>query len=230
MNIQTFTGTVVNREMLTDDVLFLSMTVPETFSFKAGQFITIKITRERVTRLKSYSLFNPPSRKGKLDFCIKIIESGFASEVFKKTKVGDTFELKGPFGHFVFDENNGLQEHWFLGAGTGVAPLYSMIEEYVRIFPQQKFVLLFGVREQKNLFYNREFMALMKKHHNFSYVPVLSREQWSGKKGHVQDHLPQDVSGKTFYICGLKELVLETKELLMKRGVSSDCIKSERYD
>ena len=85
------------------------------------------------------------------------------------------------------------------------------------------------MREQKNLLYNREFMVLTKKHHNFSYVPVLSREQWS-KKGHVQDHLPRDVSGKTFYICGLKELVLETKELLVKRGVSLDCIKSERYD
>lgn len=230
MNIRTFTGKVIERRMLTADVLFLSLQVPDSFSFKAGQFVSFKITRDGVTRLKSYSIFNPPSQQGKLDFCIKIIEGGFASEVFKKADVGDVFELKGPFGHFVFEEKKEVQEQWFLGAGTGVAPLYSMIAEYAAAFPQQKFILLFGVRELKNLFYNDVFLALARRQKNFLYIPVLSREQWSGKKGHVQDHLPSDILGKVFYICGLKELVLETKELLVQRGVPLQNIKSERYD
>ncbi|MBI4152870.1 hypothetical protein HY495_04115 [Candidatus Woesearchaeota archaeon] len=230
MAIQTFTGTVVEQKMLTDDVLFLSLAIPETFSFNAGQFVTIKITQEGVTRLKSYSIFNPPRQRGKLDFCVKIITGGFASEEFKRTKIGDSFELKGPFGHFLFDEKNTSSEQWFLGAGTGVAPLYSMLAEYVPQFPQQKFVLLFGVREQKNLFYDDIFKMLEKKHPNFTYIPILSRAQWLGKQGHVQDHLPEDVSGKIFYVCGLKELVLQTKELLVQKGVALDRIKSERYD
>ncbi|MBS3169338.1 hypothetical protein J4210_02535 [Candidatus Woesearchaeota archaeon] len=230
MVIQTFSGTVVEQKMLTADVLFLSLAIPETFSFNAGQFVTIKITQSGVTRLKSYSIFNPPTPRGKLDFCIKIIDGGFASEEFKRTKRGDSFELKGPFGHFLFDEKNTSSEYWFLGAGTGVAPLYSMLAEYVPKLPQQKFVLLFGVREQKNLFYDDILKMLAKKNPNFTYVPILSCAQWSGKQGHVQDHLPEDVSGKMFYVCGLKELVLETKELLVQKGVALDRIKSERYD
>jgi len=34
---------------------------------------------------------------------------------------------------------------------------------------------------------------------------------------------------KTFYICGLKEMVLETQELLRNKGVSKERIRVERY-
>ena len=48
--------------------------------------------------------------------------------------------------------------------------------------------------------------------------------------GHAQDHLGKDLQNKTFYICGLKDLVLETKELLLNKGVDSKNIKFERYN
>lgn len=47
--------------------------------------------------------------------------------------------------------------------------------------------------------------------------------------GRVQEHLPANVENKTFYICGLKELVLETKEVLLKKGAALKNVKSERY-
>ncbi len=227
-------GKVIERKMLTDDVLFLKLKVPKTFVFQAGQFVSLKVIDDTITppitKLKSYSIFNPPSEKGIINLGIKLINGGFASEVFRRTKVGDTFELKGPFGHFIFDENNSAAEHWFLGAGTGVAPLYSMIAEHTEKFPQKKFVLLFGARTTRSLFYDAMFKELEKRQTNFKYFPVLSREEWAGKRGHVQEHLPADAQNKTFYICGLKELVLETKELLMKKSVSLENIKFERYD
>lgn len=230
MAIQTLNGTVISKKALTESVIFLQLKIPETFIFKAGQFVSLKMTSDGVTKMKSYSICNPPSERGVVDLCVKIVEGGFASEIFKKTKVGDTFEMRGPFGHFVFNEDDSGDEHWFLGAGTGVVPLYSMLKEYVARFPQKKFVLLFGVRTTKDLFFDEDFRRLAKENTHFTYVPVLSRENWSGKKGHVQDHLPLDVKNKTFYICGLKELVLETKELLVQRGAPVEKIKSERYD
>ncbi len=230
MAIQTFKGTVIVKKALTDSVFFFQFKIPDTFTFKAGQFASLKMTSDGVTKMKSYSICNPPSQCGVIDLCVKIIDGGFASEIFKKTNVGDEFEMRGPFGHFVFDESDFSDEHWFLGAGTGVVPLYSMLGEYVSRFPQKKFGLLFGVRSKKDLFFDEELRLLAKENNNFTYVPVLSREKWDGKSGHVQDHLPTDLKNKTFYICGLKELVLETKELLVQRGVPFEKIKSERYD
>ncbi len=230
MAIQTLTGTVISKKALTESVILLRLNIPETFIFKAGQFVSLKMTSGGVTRMKSYSICNSPSERGVVDLCVKIVEGGFASDIFKKTKISDVFEMRGPFGHFVFKEDDSSEEYWFLGAGTGVAPLYSMIEEYVSTFSQKRFVLLFGVRTTNDLFFDDQFKRLAEENVNFMYIPVLSREKWSGKGGHVQDHLPLNVKNKTFYICGLKELVLETKELLVQRGAPFEKIKSERYD
>ncbi len=230
MAIQTLNGTVISKKALTESVIFFQLKIPETFTFKAGQFVSLKMTSDGVTRMKLYSICNSPSERGVVDLCVKIVEGGFASNIFKETKVGDVFELRGPFGHFVFNEDDSCEEYWFLGAGTGVVPLYSMIQEYVSTFSQKKFVLLFGVRTTKDLFFDDQFKRLAEENANFMYIPVLSREKWSGKGGHVQDHLPLNVKNKTFYICGLKELVLETKELLVQRGAPFEKIKSERYD
>ena len=225
--ITEFSGTLVKKKMLTEDVMFLSFSVAERFMFSAGQYIIIKIENQGVMRLKSYSILNPPSQKGKIDLCVKIIEQGFASEVFHAAVLGQQFQFRGPFGHFSYDE--AATDHWFVCAGTGITPLYSMILENITKYPHSSFTLLFGVRERKNLFLHDELREVERQHQNFTFVPVLSREIWEGKKGRVQLFLPENMQEKTFYICGLKELVLETKELLLSKGVQPERIRIERY-
>ena len=227
MVIHSFTGNVVDKRQLTNDVIVLSFDIPDDFSFKAGQFVTLFIEKDGERKPRSYSILNPPSKNG-LDLCIKIVKDGFASEIFDNCKIGDSFEIKGPLGHFVFDEEDTNPEVYFLCAGTGVTPFYSMVKEYLSK-TDRSFTLLFGVRIRENLFLADEFESLAKEFDNFTFQPVLSREEWDGRKGHVQDHLPEDCKNKTFYICGLKELVLETKEILSSRGVNPSNIKSERY-
>ncbi len=229
MPIHAFQATVLENKKLTEDVIFLSLSAPKEFSFKAGQFITLKVEKGEEFRLKSYSVLNPPSEKGKIDLCIKIIDGGFASEVFKNAKKSDSFQIKGPLGHFVFEDDDKNKEIWLIGGGTGVAPLYSMLKQNISYHKGKKFTLIFSVKEKKDLFLHEEFRQLAKKYANFIYVPTLTREKWNGATGRVQAHLPADVENKTFYICGLKELVLETKEVLIKKGAALKQIKFERY-
>lgn len=227
--ITTFTGTLLKKEYLTEDVILALFKIPKEFTFKAGQFITIRIKNRGQSKLKPYSILNPPSQKGQLDLCIKIIEGGYTSEIFQEMLPGDKFEFKGPFGHFIFDEKSPNKEHFFIGAGTGIVPLYSIIKEHLPQNPEKKFILLFGTKSQKNLLFHEELQQLEKKYAHFSYLPTLSREEWPGRTGHVQKHLPKDLKNKTFYICGLKELVLKTKDLLLSRGVKVKDVKFERY-
>ena len=229
MPIHTFQTAVLENKKLTDDVILLSLSAPKEFTFQAGQFITLRIENGTEFRLKSYSILNPPSQKGRLDLCIKIVEGGFASEALKKTKKGDSFQVKGPFGHFVFETDDKNKEIWLIGGGTGVAPLYSMLAEHLAGRKTNKFVLIFSVKEKKDLFLQEEFQRLGQKYPHFTYISTLTRESWKGAMGRVQEHLPVDGENKTFYICGLKELVLETKEVLLKKGVALKNVKSERY-
>jgi len=227
--ISTFKAKLNIKEQLTADVLRLSFQVPKQFSFKAGQFVSLQLKQGEVQHPRSYSILNPPSEPEKLDLCVKIVETGFASNVFKQMKNGDELAVKGPLGHFMLDEQTD-NEHWFIGAGTGITPLHSLIKEHLPNFPSKKFCLLIGYKNVQDLLFHEEFLKMKARYENFSYIPIISRGAWDGKIGHVQDYLGEDLQNKTFYICGLKDLVLETAGLLLNRGVEPKNIKFERYN
>ncbi len=231
MPLPELTATLKKKKMLTSDVMLLSFNAPSSFTFQAGQYILLKIERNGILRHKPYSILSPPSSKT-LELCVKLISGGFASEAFKELASGEEVKFHGPLGHFIFDtssEDAAADDNWLICNGTGITPFYSMLLEHVPQFPGKKFTLIFGVRSAQDLFLHEEMRALEKKHSNFAYIPTLSQENWEGSMGRVQEHLPVELQNKTFYICGLKEMVLETKELLEKKEVRKENIKVERY-
>src|SRR3989338_3205021 len=123
MAIQEFDAKIIAKRDLTKDVIELSFSIPESFTFQAGQFVMLKVFQGEASKFKSYSILSPPYQKGKLDLCIKIIEGGFASEAFKLIQIGDSILIRGTFGQFIFKKDSPSQEAWFIGTGTGIAPL-----------------------------------------------------------------------------------------------------------
>ncbi len=226
--IREFTGIVVEKKNITEDLILFTLKVTENFTFQAGQFITLAITKGNETQARAYSILSLPSQKGKLDFVVKIIPGGFASGVFESMSVGYTFQVKGPFGNMALDQTT--KEHWFVCVGTGISGFYSLIKESLAKNSTLKLKLFYGARTKDNLLFHEEMSAWAKQYPNFEYIPTLTRENWNGKTGRILQHLVGDLQGKTFYLCGLKEFVLETKELLLSRGVSSEKIKSEKFN
>jgi len=227
--MQDFIGKVTKKEYITDDVIILSMTRPADFEFKAGQFVTIKMQKDDIKRMKSYSILSNPSKKDELNFCIKIIPDGFASGIFEKTEVGNEFPVKGPFGHFTFKEDADVEEHFLIGTGTGLAPIYSMVKEYAKKMPHKKFTILVGYRYIRNVTFDEELRKMEEECPNFTYKVSITREPWDRLNGRVYEHLPKDVSNKKFYICGLKEMVIDTRDKLYAAGVSKENVVFERY-
>jgi len=225
--MKTFNAKIIEKKQLTNDVIELSLEKPADFNFKAGQFVSIKIKNKDVVKMRSYSILSTIS-EDRLRFVIKIIKNGFASDVFENCKVGDEFEVRGPGGKFIFEDDE--NEYWFISTGTGIGPMYSMIMEFVRKIPNKKFKLIAGFRKKENLLYHNEFMKLENENENFEYLPTLTRDGWDGAKGKVYEHLEGDLSGKTFYICGLKEMVKDVKEKLILLKVKEENIKFEKYD
>ncbi len=231
-HFETFTAMLKEKKYLTADVMHLCFDAPFSFTFAAGQFVIIKITNKGETKNRTYSILNPPSERGKIELCAKIIDGGFASDVFKNARTGDEFEMQGPFGSFVFDEKKHGKdgtEHWFVCTGAGVTPLYSMLMEHAKNKPAVSFTLLFGCRTVGDILFYDELKKLEKECPNFKYLVTLSQEKWSGLQGRVQEHLPAELNNKMFYLCGFKDMVLDTQQALKNRGVSPENIKVERY-
>ena len=234
MPISELTATLQHKEYWTSDVMYLSFQVADTFTFQAGQFVIFTIPCEGKQRPKSYSILNPPTERGKIDLCVKIIPGGIASEAFKAAHPGDTFRVKGPFGHFVFDAK--AEEHWFLGAGTGVAPLYSMIKEYLPGIKDTKFVLLFGVRSKKDLFFTEDLFALSEEFPNFKYIPALSepkpQDNWHGEIGlitQVVEKMMHEGHNSEAYLCGPPPMIDASIKVLTKKGVKEIHIYYDKF-
>lgn len=226
--VRKLTVKVVKIKHLTEEVIILTFNVPRDFNFESGQYLMFKMNDGKETKPRAYSILSPENEAGKIRFIIRLIPGGFASEIFRKTKINDTFDVEGPMGHFFFSKDCNT-EHWFISGGCGIAPLYSIIKKYLPVFTNKKFFLLFSIKTRKDLFFHEELTKLQKKCPNFNYLPTLTQECWEGRIGRVQIHLPKDLSNKTFYICGNKDLVLDVRKLLVDNNVDPNNIKFERY-
>tara|TARA_Y100000310_G_C20630924_1_gene788621 strand:+ start:846 stop:1535 length:690 start_codon:yes stop_codon:yes gene_type:complete len=227
--IQQFKSKVVSNKQLTEDVKLITFTCPDDFTFQPGQFASIILEKDGETKLRPYSILNPPTEKGQLEIVFKLVPEGLCTPILFEANEGDEFDLKGPMGRFLLDEKSENKGHWFIANGTGVAPFYSMLKTFLSKYPMKEFGLIFGVRHVKSLFLHENFIALDKEFDNFTYIPTCSRENWEGSMGRVQEHLPDDLSNKCFYICGLKEMVEDTRKLLDDKGVDKSNVHFERY-
>ncbi|HLC88814.1 MAG TPA: FAD-dependent oxidoreductase [Candidatus Nanoarchaeia archaeon] len=226
--VQSLQIKLIKKEKLTPDTFKYTFSSSSDLDYQPGQFLTFMIEQGGEKKPRSYSIFDYDPAQKELIFLIKIVAGGFASSVFEKMEIGQEFTAKGPLGHFTFVPDLST-EHWFIGCGCGLSPLYNMITNFIQKFPDKKFVLLFSVKKKADLILHQELQELEKKQANFIYLPTLTREEWAGKTGRVQKYLPSDLSMKTFYICGIKELVIGVKDLLLEKGVAPERVKFERY-
>lgn len=97
------------------------------------------------------------------------------------------------------------------------------------------FWLVFGSRNEQDIYYRDEFDRLAREHANFHFLPTLSRppESWQGLRGYVQQHVGEVVGMRSdmhAYICGLDKMVKANRELLKTLGWDRKSIRYEKYD
>jgi ferredoxin-NADP reductase len=209
--------------------------------FVAGQFVQMLCpvpdkagkTKEII---RSYSIASAPEETNFLEFCIKLVLDGAFTPTLWEKRVGDTIDIRGPYGKFVIPEP---VEHdiVFIAAGTGIAPFWGMIQHLLSSGVTRDIVLLFGVRYEDDLLYEKEFKDLALKYPNFRPVFTLSRprhpEAWWGETGYVQGLLSKYVKAPAHtkaYICGLTPMIEASVAELQRIGFTNDRIHYERYD
>lgn len=110
----------------------VSFDLDGTMEFKAGQFVLLRPTEQHPWR--AYSFSRSPGQP--LRLTVKQVPNGQVSPHLTSTlKVGDSLEVKGPFGHFVLPEK--WSRAFFIAGGSGVTPFLSMLHEQAKLgWPQ----------------------------------------------------------------------------------------------
>ena len=233
----------------------------EKFTFTPGQFLSIVATDPRGRlETRAYSIASAPSAN-RFDLSLNRVEGGYFSNLLPDLVVGQTIRFEGPLGFFTLHDP--ITDSILVATGTGVAPIRGFLQW---LFPGgnvdrsggKQIWLVYGTRNEGEIYYRDEFDALAARHANFRYLTTLSRapEVWPGLRGYVQDHVAQIVEERAArlglalpvpkpdpsippsqlcfdiyaYICGLSDMVAAVRERLSSFGWHRKQIVSERYD
>ncbi len=217
--------------------LYLKLTNKAEFQFKAGQFVMlhVPVTGQTKPALRAYSIASTEEQKDGFKLIFKFVENGLASRFVWDLKGDETLQITGPFGKVFFQEPP-TEQIVFLNTGSGISQHFSFIESKMKLYPDLKYKLYFGVRREADIYYENELKRLQKNLAHFEYHFVLSRasETWAGKKGYVQHFLPETNyknTPTTFYLCGNGGMIKEAKHQLIEvAGLDKSKIWAEAFD
>ncbi|MEU4193661.1 1,2-phenylacetyl-CoA epoxidase subunit PaaE [Kribbella sp. NPDC026611] len=230
-------------DAITDDSVAITFEVPADlageYEFTAGQHLTIRRAGEEVRR--SYSICSPAG-SGILRIGVKRIPGGeFSAYAANELKIGDELEVMTPLGRFgtTFDPAN-ANHYAFVAAGSGIAPVLSLVATILSVEPASRVTLLYGNRTAGSVMFADELADLKDRYaERFHLVHVLSRETtevelFSGRidadrlQRMFSTILPLD-SVDEWFLCGPYAMVIGAQELLLAEGVHREHVHAELF-
>lgn len=203
--------------------------------FESGQYLNIFVNIDGVRTSRPISISSSCKQRGYYDITVHRIKTGFVSDYFLDTvKVGDTFEGNGPAGLFTYNKVAHSKEQVFIAGGSGVTPFASMIREALSINDNRSMHLIYGVRNEEYALFLAEFKYLASTYDNFTFDLVCSDDKnYQGHTGFINQELiaklVEDLTGKTFYVCGPEVMNILVTSALEKLGVKGKDIRRELF-
>lgn len=228
-----FSATVAAIEDASPGVRRLQVDLDRPMSFNPGQYALLTLPDGDTRR--AYSIASSPSRRGSLEFHVKLTSGGRCSEgwVFSSLSMGDRITLSGPYGRFFLRPAR-QEPILLLAGGTGLAPIASMIRHMTEAGLPRQVTLYHGVRTRADLYEHAWLTELASSLPGFRYQPALSRDRWEGRSGYVSDLVAEDyprAAGNVAYVCGSPVMVEQTlKTLMMRRLFPRDIYREDFYD
>ena len=227
-------GTVHGIETVAHDTVTVLVDIDEPLDFSAGQYMEIAVPGTGEWR--QYSMANPPASASRLEFQIRRVTGGVATDgwIFGGLDVGHELEMRGPWGDFAYEPDADEPETpmLLLAGGTGLAPLTSIAVQALTDDPDREIHLYHGVRHEADLYHQQFWREVAERHRGLTYVPCLSRSEWDGRTGYVGDAVLDDFAslrGYVAYLCGPPAMVDAGVKACKRRRMPARNIRREKY-
>jgi len=225
--IREGTATVQAVEALTHDIarLVLRVEAPSDFSFVPGQYVDLGLGEA----WRSYSMANGPG-DGFLELMVKRYPGGqFSGKLGDEIAPGAQLAFTGPYG--ALHLRSGERPILMLAAGSGMAPILSVLRQLAAEGCPRPVRFFFGARGEEDLFCLEEIEELGSRLADFRFRTVLS-----GHDGrHVQDAVDEylsagEIAAPDTYMCGPPAMVEAAEAILTgKHGVDAQRIFADRF-
>jgi ferredoxin/flavodoxin---NADP+ reductase len=206
---------VIDNICLAKDAYLLKF--KRDFNFKAGQVVGLGIKIDIEPRMYSIA-------SGEKDEFIDILytekSDGKLTPMLSLLRKGDNLLVTHPFGSFTEYADSPV----CISTGTGIAPFISMLKSA----KGKNATFIHGV-QTPDYFY---FEDILKSTLKDGYIQCCSRSNSpSYFNGRVTKYLAENSldPSKKYYLCGIAEMVVEARDILISKGIPFDNIISEIY-
>ena len=236
---------VVSVARNTRDAVVVTFDVPDalaqTFSFRPGQYLTLRTHIGNEELRRSYSICAAP-HDNQLRVAIKRLNDGaFSTWANAELKEGDIVEVMPPDGHFTMTFSPDQARHYAAFAvGSGITPILSLVKTALDIEPESHFTLFYGNRASSAVLFREEIEDLKNRYlTRLSIVYVMSREhqdidlfngRLDGDK--VRQLLGRWADPATIdyaFVCGPQDMTESVIAALQEKGLPKDHIKFELF-
>lgn len=230
MSTTSLTATLTSIHQMTPRVKQYVLQVKgHVFDYKPGQHTVISIGQGENMEARPYTPVTLPGTD-KLVLGIKRYEEGTVSGWMDRRAPGDTVTIDELTGNLFL--RNLDHDAVFLSTGTGITPMMAMLRHYLQEGSGQA-TFLYGERTQQDIMFRETLDQLDADHDALTVAYALSDEAWAGRTGHIQTHVEDVVDGvehTDFYVCGVPQMVVDTKDVLADWGVPDEHVHSEGWE
>jgi ferredoxin-NADP reductase len=174
-----------------------------------------------------------------LEITVKRVPDGLVSNwLCDQVKLGQRLSLKGPSGKFsCFDYP--ASKMLFIAAGSGMAPLMSMIRWIGDTTAEVDVRILASFKTPEDIIYRKELELISARHSRFRVGVTLTAawggrtEAWMGHAGRIDAAMIQaltpDLHQRHVFLCGPDPFATEVRRILRELGFDQAMLHSESF-
>ncbi|MBK7986362.1 MAG: 2Fe-2S iron-sulfur cluster binding domain-containing protein [Ignavibacteria bacterium] len=241
----TLTISQIRRE--TPNAVSLVLDVPpalrEEFTYKHGQYLTIRVHIGDKHFNRAYSLCSSPALNEPLTITIKNKESGFISAfINNNTQEGQTIEVMKPMGNFTRELSPNAESVYCLFAGgSGITPIISILKTILAVELKSKVVLFYGNTDEENVIFRKELDQLQEKYNNrLTIIHTLDTlastlKAITGRLDKQQcldlldTYIGKDTPNAQYFICGPPQMMKQVEDTLHAAHIPQNHIHREFF-
>lgn len=227
----------------------LRLQLPEAPEFLPGQYYLVRLAIDARPGAveQAFSVSSspyPPSPQ--IEITVREVPGGRASpHLAHEVGVGDQLHVRGPYGFLTWTEED-AGPLVLIGAGSGVAPLISIVRYAVARGSTMPMTLLCSSRDRPRILFRRAIEELVQRAPWLSVVHTFTRSPEDGyARYHRRIDAPMidevarsvldtgladsDLADILFLVAGSSTMVGATREAIAALGVSEACVSSENH-
>lgn len=216
----------------TDDARSLVLDVPATlrdaFAYRAGQFLTLRLTVGGEVHHRSYSMSSSPDVDDELRISVKRVPGGVVSNwIYDNVRAGDVLEASPPMGVFCLGADDGRDVVAF-AAGSGITPVISIVKTALAT-TSRRVRLLYANRDRDAAMFAADLDELVVRHPDRLRVDHhLDCEEGFVDAATIAPYADEASAADT-YICGPAAFMDVVERTLLEHGVATDRVHVERF-